>query len=103
MAIEPARYDIHFPVDPRTELNHPVTPSRQLISAVKALSRTELTADNRELAFGVDPASDQLVVRILDRETKQVVRQIPAEAALKMARDLRSAQKRGRAPAVQDT
>lgn len=94
MAIEPPRYDIHMPIDLRTELNEPIVLSRQLITAVKALSRTELTTDEQELAFGVDPGSDLIVIKVLDRETKKVLRQIPAEVALKMARDLRSARKK---------
>jgi len=43
----------------------------------------------RNLEFSVDKETDQVVVKVIDAESGEVVRQIPAEAVLAMARDLR--------------
>ena len=63
--------------------------SRNLIKAVKALNATELFGQKNELTFVLDRETRRPLVRIVDRETKEVVRQIPPEHALRMATDLR--------------
>ena len=42
----------------------------------------------RELEFSIDEESDTTVVKVLDKETKEVIRQIPAEQLLELARAL---------------
>lgn len=42
----------------------------------------------RDLQFRLDEDSGKTVVTVLDRQTSQVVRQIPDEVALKLAQDL---------------
>lgn len=61
---------------------------RELIKAVKALNAAELFGENNELTFVLDRQTHRVLVRIVDRETKEVVRQIPPEHALRMASDL---------------
>ncbi len=43
----------------------------------------------RNLEFSVDQETKHLVVKVIDAESGEVVRQIPAESVLAMARDLR--------------
>ena len=43
---------------------------------------------NRELQFSVDENSGRTVITVLDKETQQVVRQIPGEEALQFAQRL---------------
>lgn len=62
--------------------------SRNLIKAVKALNATELFGQNNELTFMLDRETRRPLVRIVDRVTREVIRQIPAEHALRMANDL---------------
>jgi uncharacterized FlaG/YvyC family protein len=62
--------------------------NRKLIKAVKALNATELFGQNNELTFMLDRETRRPLVRIVNRETREVVRQIPAEHALRMANDL---------------
>lgn len=62
---------------------------RELVQAVKALNATELFGQNNELTFAFDRDTRRQVVRIVDRETREVVRQIPPEYAIRMAEDLR--------------
>lgn len=40
---------------------------------------------NRDLQFSVDEDSGRTVVKVLDTETKEVIRQIPSEELLRMA------------------
>jgi flagellar protein FlaG len=43
---------------------------------------------HRELEFSVDKASGQTVIKVIDLETKEVIRQIPGDEALKVAKKL---------------
>ena len=61
---------------------------RDLIKAVKALNAAELFGENNELTFVLDRQTQRMLVRIVDRETREVVRQIPPEHALRMASDI---------------
>jgi flagellar protein FlaG len=62
---------------------------RELIHAVKAVNEAELFGLNNELTFILDRKSHRPVLRIVDRETREVVRQIPPEYALELARNLK--------------
>ncbi len=61
---------------------------RELVQAVKALNAAELFGQNQELTFALDRETRRPVVRIVDRETKEVIRQIPPEIVLRLAEDL---------------
>lgn len=61
---------------------------RELIQAVKALNAAEIFGQNRELTFVLDRETRRAVVRIVDRKTNEVIRQIPPELVLRMAKDL---------------
>jgi flagellar protein FlaG len=65
-----------------------ISERRELIKAVKALNQTELFGENNELTFIVDRNTHRPLVRIVDRKTREVIRQIPSESALRMAEDL---------------
>ena len=53
----------------------------QVERAVAALYRA-MAAASRDIGFSPDPASDHTVVRVMDRNTSQVIRQMPSEEAL---------------------
>lgn len=44
----------------------------------------------RDLEFNMDEVSGRVVVKVVDRNTNEVVRQIPDEVALQLARDLQA-------------
>ncbi len=74
----------------------PTTPSqevpadqRELIQAVKALNATEMFGQDCELTFVFDRETRQPLVRIIDRKTNEIIRQIPPEYALRMAEYLK--------------
>ena len=61
--------------------------SNNLKKAVSQLNDHVQTMQ-RALLFSVDKGSGTVVVKIIDTESKQVIRQIPTEEALRMAQDL---------------
>jgi flagellar protein FlaG len=71
---------------PQIDANQ-ISQRRELITAVKALNQTELFGENNELTFALDRYSHKPVVRLVDRKTREVVRQIPSEQVLRMANE----------------
>lgn len=74
--------------------SQPVTPEnaeqrRNLIQAVKAINASELLGQQNELTFVVDRATHRTIVRVVNKDTREVVMQIPAESVLRMAADLK--------------
>lgn len=63
----------------------------RVAQAVAAINRA-LAAHSRGVEFSVDPDTHQTVVRILDLQTKEVIRQMPSEDALAIARSIESVQ-----------
>jgi flagellar protein FlaG len=70
-----------------------VTPS-QLKAAVDAANQ-QLAQSNRELAFVFDDRLGRMLVKIVDRSTNTVIRQVPSEDMLAAARALSGTQARG--------
>ena len=60
---------------------------RALIRAVKAIDSTALFGENHELSFILDRNTRQVVVRVVNRDTHEVLRQIPAEYLLRLAEE----------------
>ena len=58
--------------------------NREVVQAVKALNSTEMFGDN-ELDFQRDPQTQRLVVRVVDRKTKEVISQVPPQYVLALA------------------
>ena len=81
------------PALPVTAVNVPpdiATLNRDLVQAVKALNESEMFGQDEELDFQIDSATKCLVVRVLNRNTKEVITQVPPEYVLRMAQSLKS-------------
>jgi len=70
----------------------PLTPQQriqqaELIHAVEAMNQTELFGQSNELTYSFDRESRKLILQLVNRETKEVVRQIPPEYLLRLAED----------------
>jgi len=90
MEIGRAQTNVHSPVLPATPaLSDDLAARKQLIQAVKAVNTAELLGENRELTFSLDRESRRTILRIVDRKTREVVRQIPPEYVLRLAEDLK--------------
>lgn len=70
-----------------------VTPAQrveqaQLIRAVEALNEAQVFGFRSELTFSLDRATKRPVMKLVDKETQEVIRQIPPEYVLRLAEDL---------------
>jgi flagellar protein FlaG len=61
---------------------------REVVKAVKKLNESEFYGNSSELQIAVDKATRRPVVRLVDKETQEVLRQIPEEYLLRMAEEL---------------
>jgi uncharacterized FlaG/YvyC family protein len=60
----------------------------EIIKAVRAANKSELFGDNYEATFIVDGKSRKPIVRIVDKQTHEVIREIPAKYLQRLAEDL---------------
>ena len=68
----------------------PPAAQRQLIQAVKALNGTELFGHDSELTFVFDRETHKALVRVVNKNTREVLLQIPPESVLRMAEERKS-------------
>jgi uncharacterized FlaG/YvyC family protein len=59
--------------------------NRELIQAIKAVNGAEMFGERNELQFQKDPQTQRMVIRMVDRHTKEVMSQIPAKYVLELA------------------
>lgn len=62
---------------------------RDLIDAVKAISATDIVGNRDELTFVFDRASQEAIVKVIDRQTNEVIMQVPAAYLLALAKALK--------------
>ena len=60
---------------------------QKISDAVRDLNE-HVQSVQRELQFSIDENSGHTVIKVLDKETKEVIRQIPGEEALRFANSL---------------
>jgi flagellar protein FlaG len=65
--------------------------NREVVQAVKALNGTEMFGQENDLVFQKDPQTKRMVIKVVNRQTKDVVAQIPPEYVLEMAANLKPA------------
>ena len=62
--------------------------AQSLIRAVKAINAADLFGPQNELTFIKDRGSNQVVTRVIDRDSHEVVMQIPSEQVLRLAEEI---------------
>jgi len=65
----------------------PTGDQKALLQAVKAVNASEMLGQENELTFRIDRAAGIAVVRIVNRQTGELVQEIPNEQVLKMAEE----------------
>lgn len=91
MDIGPTRLNLYA-----TTLTQAPTPAertpevREMIEAVKAINKSELLGNENELSFTFDRNTKKPIIRIIDRQTKKVVRTIPPEYLKRLLEELSS-------------
>jgi uncharacterized FlaG/YvyC family protein len=63
--------------------------NRDVIHAVRAVNASGKLGDRNELAFSLDPHTRRPVITIVNRDTNEVVDQIPNEQVLRLAEELK--------------
>jgi flagellar protein FlaG len=66
----------------------------QLVEAATELNE-RLSGFNTALQFSVDDQYGEMVLKVIDKESKEVIRQIPPEQALALAKSLRELEAKG--------
>jgi len=87
-AIEKSALPVTAP-DPQLD-QQMATERRELVKAIKAINATEFFGENYELTFVLDRETHRPLMRIIDRETREVIRQLPPEYTLRLAEEMRS-------------
>ena len=59
--------------------------NREVVQAVKALNGTEMFGQDNELLFQRDQQTHRMVIRVVNKNTQEVISQIPAEYVLRLA------------------
>jgi len=59
----------------------------RLIQAVKTVNQSGIFGNAEELVFTTDQMTGRSVVRLINKDTKEVVRQIPPEYLLRLSED----------------
>jgi uncharacterized FlaG/YvyC family protein len=63
---------------------------REVVRAVGAVNKAGLAGDDRQLVFQRDAQTQKMVIRLVDRNTSEVISQIPPEYVLRLAEDLKA-------------
>lgn len=82
---------VSAPVVENTTVQQPsaVPDTGALAEALKNVNKMLREANPpQNLEFSIDSESDQVIVKVVDQHTKEVLRQIPSEEALEIARAL---------------
>jgi flagellar protein FlaG len=91
MNIAGSRLDIYRPDKAvSTENTHPEskTVAADVQQAVHTVNQSQFFGEKNVLTFQVDPGTRKAVTRVVDRESGEILRQIPAQYILRLAQDL---------------
>jgi uncharacterized FlaG/YvyC family protein len=80
MATQPDPYSGASPAD--------VAQRQQVVQALHTLNQGNIFGENRELTFTLDRISHKMVIRVIDRDTRETVAQLPPEYVLRLAATL---------------
>ena len=91
MGIGPAsRVDMSAPVTSQTTSQDWGQNDRQVVAAVQWLNKAEWLPQDREFTYKRDQKTGKVVIQILDRQTGDVVDQIPPESVLRLVTELQA-------------
>jgi len=85
-----SRADMSAPVTTQAASQDWLVNDRQAVAAVQWLNQTEWLGQDRELAYRRDTKTGKLVIQILNRETGEVMDQIPPESVLRLVSELQA-------------
>jgi len=89
MAISSIQLNGYFPASQNSPPAEIATQRRQLAQATSSINSSGILGQN-QLVFLVDRATHRPIIRVEDRETHEVVLQLPPEYVLQLAENLSS-------------
>ena len=75
-------YGVSLPIDPAPKSREDADASQAVVAAIRALNRPELLGSDRQLQFTRDSQTQKMVIQIVDRQSGDVLDQIPPEQIL---------------------
>ncbi|MBY0505108.1 MAG: flagellar protein FlaG [Bryobacteraceae bacterium] len=63
---------------------------RELLESVKTLEKARVAGDGNELRLALDRETKRPVVRIVNRETGELIQQFPTEEVIRLAQSLKA-------------
>ena len=72
----------------RAEATKNLESIRERLKEISASLNEDMTIRSKSLKFSVDESTSRVLVKVLDKESGKVIRQIPSEAILKVAHNL---------------
>jgi len=88
--VDPAGSKIPSPATAEPAAGVKLQVNRATAQAVAQVNTAQFFGQNNELTFAFDRASKRTVIRLVDKNTGDVVRQIPSETILHLAEGLKS-------------
>lgn len=95
MEIGAPRLNEYATVERTSELIQQIDPD-VLVRAVERINGSAFVGERTELTISFEPDLKRPVLRLVDRETQEVVRQVPAEHVLRLARYVARSKQLGR-------
>jgi flagellar protein FlaG len=89
MTIDSSIPAIAQPVSDNKDATHIQAANREVIQAVRAVNASNKLGDRNELTFSLDRRTRRPVITIVNRDTNEVVDQIPNEQVLRLAENLK--------------
>jgi len=80
--------EVQGAVSAGADTGRPAPPSRESVNVAARQIESFVKSTNRNLNFSVDDSLGVPIVRVVDPETQDVIRQIPAEETLRIAKSL---------------
>ena len=63
---------------------------REVLQAVRVLEKSTIAGDSNEIRFALDRETRRPVVRIVNRETGELIKQFPTEEVIRLAQQLKN-------------
>lgn len=67
--------------------------TREIVTALKAINKAEMFGQDQELTFVLNRETQRAVIQLVNRKTREVIRQIPPASVLEAAKELQARQK----------
>ena len=89
MRIDPTYAPVEVASNPSTDSVQIQAENRRIVQAVRAVNENNVLGPN-QITFGLDRNSRQMVVKLVNSQTNEVVEQIPSEEVLRLAEALKN-------------